>query len=87
VDAHFGCLHRQLDDFLQVFAQLVTQLSELRLAVVFEAEGERLQHTQTHNSCMAYQLKATAATVELSNRSVQNITPSAKQDFLFILQI
>jgi hypothetical protein len=46
VDAHIGSLRRQLADVLQVFAQLVTQLSELRLAVVFQAEGERLQHTQ-----------------------------------------
>jgi len=46
VDAHVGSLRRQLADVLQVFAQLVTQLSELCLAVVFQAEGERLQHTQ-----------------------------------------
>lgn len=41
----------------------------------------------THNSSMAHQLKGAAATVELSNRSVQNIPRSAKQDFLFLLQI
>lgn len=46
MDAHIGSLCRQLADVLQVFAQLVTQLSELRLAVVFQAEGESLQHTQ-----------------------------------------
>jgi len=46
VDAHIGSLRRQLADVLQVFAQLVAQLSELRLAVVFQAEGECLQHTQ-----------------------------------------
>jgi len=80
VDAHIGSLRRQLADVLQVFAQLVTQLSELGLAVVLQAEGERLQHTPQFHSTP---LKGTAATVEL-NRFVQNLTPSAKQDFLFL---
>jgi hypothetical protein len=43
VDAHIGSLRRQLADVLQVFAQLVAQLSELRLAVVFQTEGKCLQ--------------------------------------------
>jgi hypothetical protein len=57
VDAHIGSLRRQLADVLQVFAQLVTQLSELCLAGVFQAEGERLQHTTErlqHTQLKAY---------------------------------
>jgi len=37
-----------------------------------------------HNTSIAHQLKGTVATVELSNRFVQNFTLSAKQDFLFL---
>jgi hypothetical protein len=89
VDAHIGSLRRQLADVLQVFAQLVTQFSELRLAAVFQAEGECLQHTQqnaynTHNSSMAHQLKGTVANAELKNDLFKISHSLPKRIFYFI---